>query len=76
MPAIRKIAAVAANQPSGFYDHDNAENPFKDWYHVIIPYCTGDIHWGDAVTTYNEGMSSEVTIIPGRWRNTHCKLRS
>lgn len=54
--------AVEENEPHGIYDHDKAENPFKDWYHVVIPYCTGDIHWGDSVVTYGEGTSSEVTI--------------
>lgn len=54
--------AVEQNEPHGIYDHDKAENPFKDWYHVIVPYCTGDIHWGDSVTTYGEGTSNEVTI--------------
>jgi hypothetical protein len=54
--------AVADDTPSGFYDHEKAENPFKDWYHVIIPYCTGDIHWGDSVTTYGEGTDNEITI--------------
>lgn len=39
----------------GIYDRDNPENPFKDWYHVFIPYCTGDIHWGNNVETYGEG---------------------
>lgn len=54
--------AIAANQPTGFYDHDNPDNPFADWYHVVIPYCTGDIHWGDSVTVYNEGQANEITI--------------
>ncbi len=46
---------------SGIYDADNPDNPFADWYHVFIPYCTGDIHWGDSTTTYGAG-SNEVTI--------------
>ena len=54
--------AVEQNEPHGIYDHEKAENPFKDWYHVIVPYCTGDIHWGDSVTTYGEGTADEVTI--------------
>jgi hypothetical protein len=54
-------AAVEANQPSGIYDHGRPENPFADWYHVVIPYCTGDIHWGDNVATYGTG-EDEVTI--------------
>ncbi|MEZ4301603.1 MAG: pectin acetylesterase-family hydrolase [Polyangiaceae bacterium] len=55
-------SAVKKNEPHGIYDHDKAENPFKDWYHVIIPYCTGDIHWGNSVQTYSEGTAQEVTI--------------
>ena len=46
---------------AGIYDRANPGNPFKDWYHVVIPYCTGDIHWGDSVTTYGEGDAA-VTI--------------
>jgi hypothetical protein len=37
----------------GISNHDRAENPFKDWTHVFIPYCTGDIHSGDNVKMYN-----------------------
>jgi hypothetical protein len=39
----------------GIYDHSNAKNPFKDWHHVFIPYCTGDVHWGNATRTYGTG---------------------
>jgi hypothetical protein len=42
----------------GIYDHANPENPFKDWHHVFIPYCTGDIHWGDNTMTYGSGDSA------------------
>ncbi|MCB9758442.1 MAG: pectinesterase [Alphaproteobacteria bacterium] len=50
----------APTQP-GLYDHANPDNPYADWYHVIVPYCTGDIHWGDSVKTYGEGEEA-VTI--------------
>lgn len=40
--------------PAGIYDHSNEKNPVKNWSHVVIPYCTGDIHWGDNITTYQE----------------------
>ncbi len=46
----------------GIYDHDNPGNPFKDWTHVVIPYCTGDLHWGDKESTYTRGDES-VTIF-------------
>jgi len=45
----------------GIYNTDNAENPFADYHHVMIPYCTGDIHWGNQTKTYGSG-NSEVTI--------------
>jgi len=36
----------------GLYDVENKENPFKEWFHVTIPYCTGDIHWGNNKVKY------------------------
>ena len=45
----------------GIYDDTDPRNPFGDWYHVFIPYCTGDLHWGDAVATYGSGGAA-VTI--------------
>jgi hypothetical protein len=39
----------------GIYDHDNPDNPFKGWTHVMVPYCTGDVHWGNADTDYGTG---------------------
>jgi Pectinacetylesterase len=36
----------------GWYDHQRAGHPMPDWTHVYIPYCTGDLHWGDSVKTY------------------------
>jgi hypothetical protein len=49
--------AVAENMPVGIYDHDNADNPVADWHHVVIPYCTGDIHWGNAYVDYGKGVT-------------------
>ncbi|MBN2196715.1 MAG: hypothetical protein JW751_28155, partial [Polyangiaceae bacterium] len=57
-----RSASTTDNVPRGIYDRTRAENPFADWYHVVIPYCTGDVHWGDSVTTYAEGTADEVTI--------------
>ncbi|MGK4007377.1 pectin acetylesterase-family hydrolase [Sorangium sp. So ce1036] len=54
-------AIVNEQGATGIYDHENPDNPFRDWHHVYIPYCTGDIHWGDNVATYGEG-SGAVTI--------------
>lgn len=39
-------------QLQGIYDRTNAENPFRDFTHVYIPYCTGDLHWGNRTASY------------------------
>lgn len=52
---------VDSSAYEGIYDTDNPENPFADWYHLIVPYCTGDIHWGDAAVTYGDGEDA-ITI--------------
>ena len=36
-------------------------NPFKDMNLVYIPYCTGDVHAGDRVTTYNYNGTDHET---------------
>src|SRR5262245_58626937 len=52
---------VQSGMANGIYDHTRADNPIKDWYHVIVPYCTCDIHWGDNAATYTSG-SDTITI--------------
>ena len=36
----------------GIYDHSNPDNPFQNWTHVFVPYCTGDVHWGNQTEDY------------------------
>lgn len=52
---------VKEDEARGIYDHGRDDNPFKDWHHVYIPYCTGDIHWGNHQATYGSG-TSQFTI--------------
>jgi len=40
----------------------NPENPFRDWSVVFVPYCTGDVHWGDATVVHEWPGNSPVTI--------------
>lgn len=49
----------------GIYDHNNVDNPFGDWTHVLMPYCTGDVHWGDNTVNYgpDPGNAGEDLII-------------
>ena len=46
----------------GFLNFSRPENPFTDWHVAIIPYCTGDIHWGAKDTTYTTAEGSSYTV--------------
>lgn len=37
---------------SGIFDRDDPTNPLRDASYVVIPYCTGDLHLGNAVAGY------------------------
>ena len=41
-------------------DLDNPQNPFKDWFQAFVPYCTGDIHWGNQTKTYHWGGADHI----------------
>jgi hypothetical protein len=49
-------------QLQGIYDRANPANPFKDYTHVYIPYCTGDLHWGNAAVTYQNAAGAPYLI--------------
>src|SRR5204863_337471 len=38
----------AATGSAGIFDSARAENPFRDWNVIYVPYCTGDVHAGAA----------------------------
>jgi hypothetical protein len=42
----------------GIFDVTNPDNPFADYSFVYVPYCTGDVHLGDATREY----SPELTV--------------
>ncbi len=45
------------------FSRATASNPFKNMSYVYVPYCTGDVHAGDAVTTYPAtGQVPEKTV--------------
>lgn len=50
----------------GIHERDNPENPLKDWYHVFIPYCTGDLHIGNVTQTYRNPFTNEDYRIEHR----------
>ena len=59
----------------GIFDLENPENPFADHSMVFIPYCTGDVHLGDNVETYQvaalpEGAEVKEGADPGAHETT------
>lgn len=58
---LSDVREHAANL-TGVYDRSRADNPYRDWTHVIVPYCTGDIHWGSSDVTYTKDDGTQFTI--------------
>jgi hypothetical protein len=52
LPACDPTVTVGDLLTSGLSDLHNPANPFRDWSWVVVPYCTGDAHFGDAQATY------------------------
>jgi hypothetical protein len=56
-----RARAMAGDMP-GAYDPSNAANPLRDWTRVVVPYCTGDVHWGDADKVYDPLIGAPYTV--------------
>jgi hypothetical protein len=41
----------------GMFDFADERNPFADYSVVFVPYCTGDVHAGNATTEYAPGLT-------------------
>lgn len=58
-----------AGRPTGIFALENPANPLRDHSMVMIPYCTGDVHLGDTITTYTvqqEGADSRNVTVHHR----------
>jgi hypothetical protein len=44
-------------EQGGMFHLDDERNPFADYSIVYLPYCTGDVHIGDATTEYAPGLT-------------------
>lgn len=52
------------DERGGLFDADNPENPLADYSIVYVPYCTGDVHLGDARTEYTPDVTIEHRGAP------------
>jgi len=41
----------------GVFDSADERNPFADYTIVFVPYCTGDVHLGNATTEYSPSLT-------------------
>lgn len=56
------------------FDREQAANPFKDASFVFIPYCTGDLHAGDAQKSYSL-VTKNATIRHRGARNSDAVVK-
>lgn len=52
------VAAIDGPLAGGMLSTD-PQNPFHDWTIVHVPYCTGDVHWGNARVMYADAGAIE-----------------
>jgi Pectinacetylesterase len=50
------VAAIDAGALGGIFN-PGPTAPFADWTIIHIPYCTGDVHWGDADVDYGNNLT-------------------
>lgn len=53
---LDSFLAFSAQAGGTLFDPDPS-SPFADWTIVHVPYCTGDIHWGDATVEYADDLT-------------------
>ena len=81
-PTYVPVVETEHNMPdtqSGIFDMDNPDNPFTDYTMVFVPYCTGDVHIGNSVMTYEvpateDTEAREVTIYHNGYNNAMAVL--
>ena len=66
-----RVDADELSEFRGIFDRSNPENPFRDFGVIFVPYCTGDVHIGDASRRYGERSvepSRRAPRLPERQR--------
>jgi hypothetical protein len=53
------FTAESLAQREGIFDFEHPENPLADHSFVYVPYCTGDLHLGNATRTYGDDLVIE-----------------
>lgn len=59
----------------GIYNRLSVANPFQGWTHIFVPYCTGDLHVGQATVdyggfkVYHQGARNALAALEYAFRN-------
>ncbi|GAA6735217.1 hypothetical protein Thermus77359_04420 [Thermus oshimai] len=59
----------------GIYNRMSIANPFFGWTHIFVPYCTGDLHVGQATVDYggfrvhHQGARNALAVLEYLFRN-------
>jgi hypothetical protein len=48
---------IEAHLTGGIFDFADERNPFADYSVAYVPYCTGDVHPGNATREYAPGLT-------------------
>ena len=60
--SVDMVRNIYKQGPEGVYNHKDLSNPLHNWTHVVVPYCTGDIHWGEHDKVYTKENGESFTI--------------
>jgi hypothetical protein len=47
----------------GVWNKTRLDSPVREWTHVVVPYCTGDLHWGDKVQPYTHPATGQAYSV-------------
>jgi hypothetical protein len=61
-------ANISSQSPTatGLFDRAQSANPVRDWNYVYVPYCTGDVHIGDASDVMIDGVTGKNQFVGRR----------
>lgn len=54
---LYQSAITEGPNAEGMFDFSDRRNPFADHSIVYVPYCTGDVHLGNATREYADGLT-------------------
>lgn len=63
-PLSAYVPELKGISTQGLFDQSNPKNPYRDWNIAVLPYCTGDIHWGSKDQAYTD-FTGRITGTQG-----------